>query len=161
MCRPSPRGRVKEVALNKTSPHPRGARLAARAGLIVLLAAASAGAQTELDPDPCAHAHGAIDVGACWAREAERAEDEMNGAYETARHQLPGRAAESLEKAQKLWREFLEAHLRTLYGVESPTSKWGRDFPICLSISRTTLIRARTREIRRLLEPDEDTICPL
>jgi hypothetical protein len=40
-------------------------------------------------------------------------------------------------------------------------ARWGRDFPLCLSISRTTLIRERTRELRKLLEPDEDTICPL
>jgi hypothetical protein len=53
------------------------------------------------------------------------------------------------------------AHLGTLYGAESPSAKWGREFPMCLSISRTSLIRGRTRELRRLLEPDEGTICPL
>ena len=147
--------------MRKSSPYARWGHLTGGAGLVVLLAAASVGAQTGLDPDPCAHVYGTTVLSACWAREAERAENEMNGAYETARRELPRRAAESLEKAQRLWREFLEAHLGTLYGVESPTSKWGRDFPICLSISRTTLIRARTREIRRLLEPDEDTTCPL
>jgi uncharacterized protein YecT (DUF1311 family) len=130
-------------------------------GLLVLLAATPVGAQAELGPDPCAHVYGPIDLGACWAREAERAEAEMNGVYRALREKLPGRAAKSLEKAQGLWLEFLEAHLGTLYGVESPRAKWGREFSMCFSISRTTLIRGRTRELQRLLEPDEDTICPL
>ncbi len=127
----------------------------------VLLASLPLGAQSELEPDPCAHVYGATDLGTCWAREADRAEEEMNRVYLAAHQGLPKRAAESLEKAQKLWVEFRDAHLGTLYGVESPRAKWGRDFPVCLSISRTTLTRERTRELRRLLEPDEDTICPL
>jgi uncharacterized protein YecT (DUF1311 family) len=127
----------------------------------VLLAAMPLAAQPLAEPDPCAHVHGPTDLAVCWAREAERAEVEMNGVYRTLREKLPGRAAKSLEKAQGLWLEFLEAHLGTLYGVESPRARWGREFPMCLSISRTTLIRGRTRELRRLLEPDEDTICPL
>jgi hypothetical protein len=32
---------------------------------------------------------------------------------------------------------------------------------MCLSIARTSLIRGRTRQLQRLLEPDEDTIRPL
>ena len=127
----------------------------------VLLTSPPAGAQPELEPDPCTHVYGQTALGACWAREAERAEDEMNRVYRAAREELPNRAAKSLEKAQGLWLDFLEAHLGTLYGVESPKAKWGREFPMCLSISRTTLIQARTRELRRLIEPDDDTICPL
>jgi uncharacterized protein YecT (DUF1311 family) len=127
----------------------------------LLLAALPLAAQSELEGDPCSHVYGATDLGTCWAREAVRAEDEMDQVYLAARQRLPRRAAESLEKAQELWLEFLEAHLGSLYGVESPVARWGRDFPLCLSISRATLIRERTRELRKLLEPDEDTICPL
>ncbi len=149
--------------MRRRRPHARWKRVGLGVGLFagVLLASTPAAAQAELEPDPCAHAYGPTDLGACWAREAERAEKEMNGVYRALRETLPGRAAKSLEKAQGLWLEFLEAHLATLYGVESPRARWGREFPICLSISRTALIRGRTRELQRLLEPDADTICPL
>ena len=149
--------------MRRGRPHARWGRVGLGVGLFagVLLVSTPAGAQPELEPDPCAHAYGPTDLGACWAREAERAEEEMNGVYRALHQKLPGRAAKSLEKAQGFWLEFLEAHLGTLYGVESPRAKWGRDFPMCLSISRTTLIRGRTRELQRLLEPAADMICPL
>ena len=95
------------------------------------------------------------------AREAERADEEMSQLYLALRDRLPKRASQSLEKAQKLWLEFRDAHLQTVYGVESPTRTWGLDYPICLSMSRVTLTRARTRQLRKIAEPDEETLCPL
>jgi uncharacterized protein YecT (DUF1311 family) len=117
-------------------------------------------AQSEADPDPCTHAYGR-DLTNCWAREVERTDEEMSRAYLALRERLPSRASKHLEKAQELWLEFREAHLRTAYGVESPRRTWGLDYPICLSISRVALNRARTRQLRRLLEPDDETLCPL
>jgi uncharacterized protein YecT (DUF1311 family) len=131
------------------------------AGLACLLLASTLlGAQPEGEPDPCAHAYGP-DLNPCWAREAQRAEEEMTRVYLTLRGRLPDRAAESLEKAQELWLEFRQAHLRTIYGVEDPRRTWGLDYPICLSMSRVALTRARTRELLRILEPDEQSLCPL
>ena len=129
-------------------------------GGLALLTPAGAESQDLLEPDPCAHAYGP-DLRGCWAREAERADEEMNQLYLALRDRLPKRALQSLEKAQELWLEFRDAHLQTLYGVESPTRTWGLDYPICLSISRVTLTRARTLQLRRLAEPDEQTLCPL
>jgi uncharacterized protein YecT (DUF1311 family) len=126
-----------------------------------VLLAGVLGAQPASEPDPCAQVYGQGDLNSCWAREADRAEEEMSRLYLTARQTLPKRAAERLEKAQKLWLEFRDAHIATLYGVENPTARWGREYPMCLSISRTTLTRARIRELQRILEPDEDTVCPL
>jgi uncharacterized protein YecT (DUF1311 family) len=117
-------------------------------------------AQSAAEPDPCAHAYGR-DLTDCWSREVERSEGEMNRVYHALQKRLPKRASKGLEKAQKLWLEFREAHLRTQYGVESPVGTWGLDYPICLSISRVALNRARTGELRRLLEPDDETLCPL
>jgi uncharacterized protein YecT (DUF1311 family) len=127
---------------------------------LVLLGDAPARAQSLEEPDPCAHAYGG-DLIDCWAREAERTEAEMNRVVRVLQQRLPDKAAKSLRKAQKLWLEFREAHLSTQYGVESPVRTWGPDYPICLSISRAALNRARTRELQRLLEPDEETLCPL
>lgn len=110
--------------------------------------------------DPCAHAYGR-DLTNCWAREVERSERKMDKLYRALRERLPKEASKSLEKAQKLWLEFREAHLRTQYGVKSPVRTWGLDYPICLSISRVALNRARARQLQRLLEPDEETLCPL
>jgi uncharacterized protein YecT (DUF1311 family) len=127
----------------------------------VLLAAHPAAAQSESAPDPCAHVYGQTDLTTCWAREAERSENEMNRVYLALLQELPERAADGLKDAQELWERFREAHVRTLYGVESPTARWGREYPMCLSISRTILNRERTRQLRRILEQGEETICPL
>jgi len=127
----------------------------------ILLGGAPIAAQGDAEPDPCAHVYGQSDLSACWAREAERADEEMNQVYLALRKKLPKRGAKSLEKAQKLWKEFREAHIGTLYGVESPRATYGREYPMCLAISRTTLTRARIRELRRLLEHDGETVCPL
>jgi uncharacterized protein YecT (DUF1311 family) len=138
-------------------------RVAVGVGLFVVvfvLGVAPAGAQPPEEPDPCGHAYGP-DLNKCWAREVERTEDEMNRVYRTLRMRLPDRAAEGLEKAQKLWLEFREAHLQAQYGADNPRQIWGSDYLICLSISRASLNRARTRELRRLLEPDGETLCPL
>jgi uncharacterized protein YecT (DUF1311 family) len=126
----------------------------------VVLASVPLSAQPQVEPDPCTHAYGR-DLTDCWAREVERSDDEMNRVYRDLRKRLPNRASKGLEKAQKLWLEFREAHLATQYGVKSPTRTWGLDYPICLSISRVALNRARTQELRRLLEPDDETLCPL
>ena len=126
----------------------------------VLLGSMPLGSQPAGEPDPCAHAYGP-DLSPCWAREAERADDEMQEVVLALRKELPKRASKSLEKAQEHWLEFRDAHLQTLYGVESPTKTWGLDYPICLSMSRVALTRARTRELLRILEPDEETLCPL
>lgn len=137
-------------------------RVAVRVGLFVVFVcgAAPARAQSLEEPDPCRHAYGP-DLADCWAREVRRSEEEVNLLYRALRERLPKRASKSLEKAQKLWLEFRQAHLRTQYGIENPVRTWGLDYPICLSISRVTLNRARARELRRLLEPDEETLCPL
>jgi len=126
----------------------------------VLLASAPLGAQPEAEPDRCAHAYGP-DLSPCWAREAERVDEKMQEVVLALREKLPKRAWKSLGKAQEHWLEFRDAHLQTLYGVESPTKTWGLDYPICLSISRVALTRARARELLRILEPDEETLCPL
>ena len=118
-------------------------------------------AHSEEEPDPCAHVFGQISLINCWAREAERADEEMNHAYLALLQELPERGARSLKRAQKLWLEFRKAHLGTLYGVDDPAAVYGRDYRVCLSISTVALTRARTRELVRILEPDDDPVCPL
>ena len=125
-----------------------------------LLASGPLAARAADEPDPCAHAYGP-DLGPCWAREAERADEEMQEVVLALRKKLPKRASKSLEKAQEHWLEFRDAHMQTLYGVESPKRTWGLDYPICLSMSRFALTRARTRELLRILELDEEALCPL
>ncbi len=138
-------------------------RVAVRVGLVVavlVITPAPVRAQPATEPDPCAHAYGR-DLTDCWTREVARSDAEMNRVYLALRKRLPSRASKGLEKAQKLWLKFREAHLRTQYGVESPMRTWGLDYPICLSISRVALNRSRTQELRRLLEPDDESLCPL
>ncbi len=130
-------------------------------GVIALGGTPGRAQSEEGPPDPCDHIYGQIALANCWAREAERADEEMNHAYLALLHKLPKRGARSLEKAQKLWLEFRKAHLGTLYGVDDPAAVYGRDYRVCLSISIVALTRARTRELVRILEPDDDTVCPL
>ena len=139
----------------------RGERGRAAIVLSLLLTGTPLAAQSLEDPDACAHVYGQGDLNSCWAREAERTEAEMNQVYLALRQKLPERAGEGLEEAQELWEKFREAHIRTLYGVDSPAVTWGREYPMCLAISRTILNRERTRQLRRILEENEDTICPL
>ncbi len=128
---------------------------------VIALGGTPGRAQSEEEPDPCDHIYGQIALANCWAREAERADEEMNHAYLALLHRLPKRGARSLEKAQKLWLEFRKAHLGTLYGVDDTAAVYGRDYRVCLSISIVALTRARTRDLLRILEPDDDTVCPL
>jgi uncharacterized protein YecT (DUF1311 family) len=155
MCQGGPVRRALEKAMARS--------VAMGAGGLVcfFLANVPLGAQPEEELDPCADVFGQQDLNACWAREVERAEEELNQVYLALRQKLPPRGAESLDNAQKLWLEFREAHIGTLYGVESPAATYGRDYPMCLSISRTALTRARTRQLRRLLDREDETVCPL
>jgi uncharacterized protein YecT (DUF1311 family) len=118
-------------------------------------------AQQEDEPEPCAGAVRQADVNVCWAREAERADDEMKQVYLALLQKLPPRLAENLKKAQKLWLEFRDAHVATLYGGRNPLATYGSEYAMCLSIARWELARDRTRELRRLLHPEEDRVCPL
>ena len=129
--------------------------------MVVALGGTPGHAQSEEEPDPCAHIYGQIALTTCWAREAERADEEMKRTYLALLQKLPEPGSKSLEKAQKLWLEFREAHLGTLYGVDDPKAVFGRDYQLCTLISKVALTRGRTRELARLLEPDEETICPL
>jgi len=118
-------------------------------------------AQQQEEPDPCAGATVQSDANTCWAREAERADDEMKQAYLALLQKLPSRLAENLKKAQKLWLEFRDAHVATLYGAPHPLTTYGPEYAMCLSIVRWELARDRTRELRRLLRPEEGGVCPL
>jgi len=113
------------------------------------------------EPDPCAYTVQQGDANTCWAREAERADSEMRQAYLTAVEKLPHRAAESLKKAQKLWLEFRAAHVATLLGEPNPFATYGPVYPMCVSIARWQLARDRTRELKRLLQHDDESVCPL
>lgn len=128
---------------------------------VVGLGSTPVGSQPEEEPDPCGHVYGQIALSNCWAREAQRADEEMNRAYLAVLNKLSERGAKSLKKAQKLWVEFRKAHLGTLYGGENPAAFYGRDYPVCLSISTVALTRARTRALVRLLAPEDETVCPL
>jgi uncharacterized protein YecT (DUF1311 family) len=112
------------------------------------------------EPAPCAGTVSLGDANRCWAKEAERADADMRQVYLIAAEKLPRRSAENLKKAQKLWLDFRDAHTATLLGeADGPTP--GPEYPLCLSILRWRLARDRTAELKRLLEPDDESMCPL
>jgi uncharacterized protein YecT (DUF1311 family) len=141
---------------------PYGARVVVAGAMgAVLLGGVPLPAQEVDEPEPCTSTVRLGEANACWAREAERADVEMRQAYLTALAGLPSRSAEALKKAQKLWLEFRDAHVATLFGVPNPVATYGAEYPMCLSIARWRLTRDRTRELKRLLQHDEDEVCPL
>ena len=124
------------------------ARTTVAVGAFVLASAGTSLPARAEDPlDPCAGVVGHRELGACWSREVERASAEMNRTVEALRKKLPARAAGSLEKAQKLWLKFRDAHVATMYGVDDPRATYGPDYPICVSISRYVMTRNRTKEV--------------
>jgi uncharacterized protein YecT (DUF1311 family) len=127
---------------------------------MVPLARGGAKAQGLDTPEPCATTVSLGDANRCWAREAERADSEMRQVYLTAVEKLPGRVAENLKKAQKLWLDFRDAHVSTLLG-DSNVATYGPEYSMCLSILRWRLARDRTAELRRILRPDAESMCPL
>lgn len=142
-----------------------GVAFVAAGAIGLLLAGASPLRSQEPDepdePDPCAHVQRQGDVNVCWATEAVRADTEMKEAYNALLAKLPHRAAENLKKAQRLWLDYREAHVATLYGAPNPFRVYGPAYPTCLSIARRQLTLARTKELMRLLQPDPDDLCPL
>jgi uncharacterized protein YecT (DUF1311 family) len=150
------------VSWSREETVPHGARVVV-AGAIgaVLLGHGPLRAQEVDEPEPCTSTVRLGQAQACWAREAEHADVEMRQAYLTALAGLPSRAADALKKAQKLWLEFRDAHVATLFGVPDPVATYGPEYPMCLSIARWRLTRDRTRELKRLLRRDEDDVCPL
>ncbi len=120
----------------------------------------SAGAQDGGEPDPCQDTRTNADTAKCWAREADHADTDMRQAYLTAVEKLPHRSSENLKKAQKLWEAFREAHISVLMGDSNPL-KDGPDYAVCLCILRWRLARERTEELKRILNPDAESMCPL
>ena len=127
----------------------------------LVLARGAARAQERDEPDPCKDTKTLGDTARCWARESDHADSEMKQLYLTALEKLPHRGAENLKKAQKLWQDFREAHIATLLGDPNPVATYGPEYPMCLSILRWRLARDRTAELRRLLQPDDESVCPL
>lgn len=128
-------------------------------GALVLTCGAARG-QDGGEPDPCRDTKTNGDTAKCWAREAEHADSDMRQAYLTAVEKLPRRSAENLKRAQKLWEDFRDAHISVLMGDSSPLRD-GPDYAVCLCILRWRLARERTEDLKRILKPDDQSLCPL
>jgi uncharacterized protein YecT (DUF1311 family) len=134
---------------------------AAVAVAVVLCLAGAAGAQQPDEPDPCADAIGKVDSGACWSREADRAEVEMRQLYDSLLQRLPGRAADALRKAQKAWLDARETQIVLLSAIANPTGRHRWEDSICAAIARRQITLQRTQVLRRLAQPAGDDACPL
>ncbi len=126
----------------------------------VVLGRGLARAQDGDEPDPCKETRTMGDTAKCWAREADHADSEMKQLYLTALGKLPHRTAENLKKAQKLWEDFRDAHITVLMG-DSNALTAGPDYAVCLCILRWRLARDRSEELKRVLKPDDESMCPL
>ena len=132
----------------------------AAGGAALVLGRGLAWAQVGAEPDPCKDTRTMGETARCWAREADHADSEMRQTYLTAVEKLPHRSAENLKKAQKLWEDFRDAHISVLMGNTTALSG-GPEYAVCLCILRWRLARERTGELKRILKPDDESMCPL
>jgi uncharacterized protein YecT (DUF1311 family) len=138
-----------------------------RIGLLVavaigalVLGRGAARAQEGDEPDPCKGTKTMGETAKCWGREADHADSDMKQTYLTLLEKLPHRSAENLKKAQKLWEDFRDAHVSVLMGGSNALSD-GPDYAVCLCIIRWRLARERMEELKRILKPDDESMCPL
>ena len=124
----------------------------------LLLLGAARGRAQDPEPDPCAstRTHGALKL--CWAREVERAEQDMDRALSAVLDTLPRERLEHMKKAQKEWGLYRDAHLRALYG----DMRHDVELFTCTLIARRQLTRARTAQLERMLrDGGDESACPL
>ncbi len=125
--------------------------------LLLLLGGARLPAQ-EPGLDPCASTVTSGQLRLCWAREVERANQEMRAAFTELLAAFPRSRADDLKKAQKLWVLFRDAHIHALYGER----RHDPERFTCSLIAERQLTRARTAELKRMLQESGDsTVCPL
>jgi uncharacterized protein YecT (DUF1311 family) len=124
---------------------------------LLLLGAAPLRAQ-DADPDPCASTVTRGELKMCWARELEHAESDMKRAFGELRASFPRDRADALDRAQKLWVEFRDIHVRALYGAD-----WrDPDHFTCALIAMRQLTVARTAQLERMRrDSGDEASCPL
>jgi len=137
--------------------------VAAVCGLMALgQGAQRAGTQAIDEPDPCVDTVGPVDLGGCWAQEADKADLQMKEALDSLVAALPSKGAAEARRAQKAWLEYREAHLTMLYAIGNRDGTHRMDGLTCAAIARRQLAQARTRELKRLLRPPgADEVCRL
>ena len=67
-------------------------------------------------------------------------------------------AREKLRRAQSAWETYRDAQLQALWPSPDPAA-YGTVHPMCVAIAKAELTRARTRELRAMLEPREGDAC--
>ncbi len=128
----------------------------------LLAAVALLQSATAATAGPCDDAMSQGDMNACFCGEREKADAQLNEAYQKLLKELAPEplAVEKLRAAQRAWLAFRDAHLASLYPAEGdPRLVYGSVHPMCECMAETELVRARVAQLRRMLDPAEGDVC--
>lgn len=118
------------------------------AGLILLLAASGARAQTPPAPDPCPGAATQADLNDCAGRAWRTADAELNRVYGVLMDRVEGAAERRIRKAQRAWLAFRDAHCE----VEASAYAGGSIQPMIHAFCLAETTRHRTAQLRDHLD---------
>ena len=101
----------------------------------------------------CDDARSQLDINECAAREAGKADTELNVVYRQVMQKLQGQpvAIEKLRAAQRLWVQLRDADIDARYPVgrdENPRVLYGSMYPALYSADKAELTRQRTHWLR-------------
>ena len=94
------------------------------------------------------------------AQRLESAEREMNSVFESlvARADASGVTLEKLRQAQAAWQAYRDAQLAAWWPFPE-RGLYGTVYPMCLGDMKAKLTRARSRELRSMLDSAEGDVC--
>lgn len=119
-------------------------------GIVILIAMASSMAQTqgELNEDACA--------------KYKKADTQMNTAYKQILEKYKSDAVfiEKLRTAQRLWVQFRDAHLESLYPDPNTLQAYGSVNPMCRCQALGELTKERTKQLKQWVDGvEEGEVC--
>lgn len=127
-------------------------------GLGTFLFAPSVSAQQH---DPCLNLQSQDELSACEGQQYKKADAELNQVYRQLRAKYQSNPAflEKLKLSQEAWLKFRDADLDAVYYQQDKLKAYGSAYPMCRAMLMTLLTVERTKELRRMLNPEEGDVC--
>jgi uncharacterized protein YecT (DUF1311 family) len=114
--------------------------------------AASASAQSGQAPDPCDNAQTTVEMRNCAGKEYKKADAELNSAYKLLMSKLTDAGHQAaLKTAQQAWIKYRDANCE----FEAYLNRGGTFYPIVYTGCLTVMTTNRTKELRELIEQQE------
>ena len=127
-------------------------------GVAVALISGNCWAQQK---DPCLNKQTQGELNACESEQYGKADVELNRVYQEllAKYSSHKEFISKLRAAEEAWIKFRDADLDSYYYAKNKLAVYGSAYPMCRAISLTQLTLERTKELRQMLNPNEDDVC--